>query len=50
MTRLHSVPSHRTTMTDNDYQAVMRVFGFHDTAIFRAFVAEQQRKHERRMR
>jgi hypothetical protein len=45
---LHSVPSARTVMTDNDYRALMCLFGFHDVALFRAFVAQQQHAHDRR--
>jgi hypothetical protein len=48
MTRLHSVPSARTAMTDDDYRALMRLFGFHDVALFRAFVAQQHHAHDRR--
>lgn len=47
---LHSVPSRRTVMTDADYLAVMRLFGFTDLATFRAFVARQQRQQDRRTR
>jgi hypothetical protein len=51
MTRLlHSVKSSRTTMTDADYRALLPLFGFHDIATFRAFVAEQQRKQDRGMK
>lgn len=37
-------------MTDDDYRAVMRLFGFHDLAVFRAFVAQQQRVQDRKQR
>lgn len=50
MTPLHSVPSARTVMTDADYAAVMRLFGFHDLPTFRAFVARQQRVQDRKQR
>lgn len=48
MTPLHSVKSPRTVMTDADYRALTVLFGFRDIATFRQFVAEQQRKHDRR--
>lgn len=50
MRPLHSIPSHRTTLTDADYAAAMKLFGFYDISTFRAFAAEQQRKQDRRTR
>lgn len=50
MRRLHSVPSQRTEMTEADYKAVMKLFGFYDPTTFRAFAAEQQRKQDKKTR